>query len=131
MGFFSGLIKRVTTTDAAAAVAADVASAQSKPVIIETTPVEPAASADLASLPVEPEAPQEELKQARTGLGLFRGSAKKSPKRTGPDVRDVPYGTVLAFGEIARSCEARGKSLGKKVDGSGRRGFTLFPGLTV
>lgn len=125
-GFFRGLIKRVATTDAAAAVAADVASAQSKPVIIETTPVEPAASADLASLPAEPEAPQEELKQGRSGFGLFGGGAKKNPKRTGPDVRDVPYGAVLAFGEIARSCEARGKSLGKKVDGSGRRGFTLY-----
>lgn len=125
-GFLSGLIKRVAKVDAAEAIAADVASAQSEAVIIETIAVEPAASADLVSLPVEPEAPQEEAKTGIRGLGLFNGGAKKSPKRTGPDVRDVPFGTVLAFGEIARSCDSRGKSLGKKVDGSGRRGFTLY-----
>lgn len=125
-GFFSGLIKRVTKVDTAEAIAADVASAQSKAVVIETIAVEPASSADLVSLPVEPKAPQEEAKTGIRGLGLFKGGAKKSPKRTGPDVRDVPYETVLAFGEIARSCDSRGKSLGKKVDGTGRRGFTLY-----
>ncbi len=125
-GFWGGLIKRVAKLDPADAVAADVASAQSEAVIIETVAVEPAAAADLVALPIEQEAPQKETAKSGGGLGLFKGSDKKSSKRSGPDVRDVPFGTVLAFGEIARSCDARGKSLGKKVDSSGRRGFTLY-----
>lgn len=131
-GFFRGLIKRVAKADTAAVIAADVANAQSKPVVIETTPVEPGSSADLVSLLAEPVTPEQELKKNRRSTGLFSGNAKKNAPRTGPDARDVPYGTVLAFGEIARSCEARGEPLGKKVDGSGRRGFTLYdskPGI--
>ncbi|MEP3844659.1 MAG: hypothetical protein ABJM43_04880 [Paracoccaceae bacterium] len=39
-----------------------------------------------------------------------------------PYVRDVPFGTVLAFGEVARVCEARSKPLGVKVAQSETRG---------
>ena len=125
-GLFSGLLKRVAKADPAAAIAADVAQSQSAPVVIETTPVESASSIELAALPEEkPAAAPEPVVKRRSG-GLFGGAAKKTAPRKGPDARDVPYGTVLAFGEIARVCDARGKSLGKKVDGSGRRGFTLY-----
>jgi hypothetical protein len=129
-GFFKGLIKRVADAETAAMVAADVAQSQSEPVIIKTTPVESASqsapSVVLAALPAEPLTPRKDSKPSRRGVGLFGGKAKKSASRTGPDARDVPFGTVLAFGEIARVCEARGKSLGKKVDSSGRRGFKLY-----
>jgi hypothetical protein len=139
-GFFRGLINRAANADPAAAVAADVAKSQSEPVIIETTPTTSASAAEtatsiapkaeepaiLAALPDQELSPREELKSRKRGVGLFGGSAaKKDAPRKGPDARDVPYGTVLAFGEIARVCEARGKSLGKKVGSSGRRGFSL------
>ncbi|MEO9898464.1 MAG: hypothetical protein ABJD13_15955 [Paracoccaceae bacterium] len=39
-----------------------------------------------------------------------------------PQLRDVPFGTVLAFGEVARVCEARSKPLGEKVAQSETRG---------
>ena len=82
----------------------------------------------LAALAPEAEVARQEGKPVR-GLGLFGGRVKPAQAdkaRTGPDARDVPFGITLAFGEIARVCEARGKSLGQKVDGSGRRGFTLY-----
>lgn len=43
-------------------------------------------------------------------------------KRNGPDAADVPFGTVLPFGQIARVCDANGKSLGKLVEQASRRG---------
>ncbi|MCX7567338.1 hypothetical protein OS189_13380 [Sulfitobacter sp. F26169L] len=130
-GFLRGLIKRVAKTDPAEAIAADVAESQSGAVVIETTPVESASAIELVALPAEEVTPQAEPRKRR---GLFGGgsSNKASKARTGPDARDVPYGTVLAFGEIARVCEARGKPMGKKIDGLGRRGFTLHdsnPGI--
>ncbi|MEO0391187.1 MAG: hypothetical protein AAF218_09645 [Pseudomonadota bacterium] len=43
------------------------------------------------------------------------------------DVRDVDYGAVLPFGEIARSCAAKRQALGRKVDKAARtQGYTLF-----
>lgn len=126
-GFFRGLIKRAANADPAAAIAADVANAQSEPEVIALTPAVAGRSADapveLAALPAKPEAVAEEKPRKR---GLFGGIAKKDAPRTGPDARDVPFGTVLAFGEIARVCDARGKSMGQKIDGNGRRGFDLY-----
>ncbi|WP_299027917.1 hypothetical protein [uncultured Sulfitobacter sp.] len=135
-GFLRGLIRRAANADPAAAVAADVAAAQSDQVVIETTPTTSANAAEtateteevqLAALPAPEVSPREELQPRRRGIGLFGGSAaaRGNAPRTGPDQRDVPYGTVLAFGEIARVCEARGKALGKKLGSTGRRGFTL------
>ncbi len=125
-GLFSGLLKRVAKVDPAAAIAADVARSQSAPVVIETTPVESASSIELAALPEKKPAVKPEPVEKRRSGGLFGGGAKKTAPRRGADARDVPFGTVLAFGEIARVCDARGKPLGKKVDSSGRRGFTLY-----
>jgi hypothetical protein len=135
-GFLRGLVNRAANADPAAAIAADVAKSQSESVVIETAPTTPASAAEtaqnaeapveLAALPAEDLSPREELRSRKRGVGLFGGGAsRKSAPRKGPDVRDVPYGTVLAFGEIARVCDARGKSLGSKVGSSGRRGFTL------
>lgn len=145
--FLRGLFNRAANADPAAAVAADVAKSQSEPVVIETTATSSASAAEtasdavgnveepviLAALPAQDLSPREELKSRKRGIGLFGGGgAKKDAPRKGPDARDVPYGTVLPFGEIARVCEARGKSLGQKVSSSGRRGFSLHdsnPGI--
>ncbi|MEP1765547.1 MAG: hypothetical protein ABJJ53_02665 [Sulfitobacter sp.] len=132
-GFLRGLINRAANADPAAAIAADVAKSQSEPVVIETTPTTSAAAAEQEQAKVElaalrePTGQQDEPASKTRRGGLFGGAAKKKDApRTGPDTRDVPFGTTLAFGEIARVCEARGKSLGTKIDTSGRRGFTLY-----
>lgn len=145
-GFFRGLIKRAANADPVAAIAADVAAKQSEGVVIETTAVTTTGSAsdatpvdapvELAALAPQNTSPREELKPQRRGFGLFGGGggavAKKDKPRTGPDTRDVPFGTTLAFGEIARVCDAKGNSLGKKVASLGRRSFALHdtnPGI--
>ncbi|MEH6645469.1 hypothetical protein [Sulfitobacter sp.] len=124
-GFFRKLVRRAADTDPAAAVAADVAQSQ---YIEDSAPVEPV---ELAALPE----PTTGVLPKSRGIGLF-GGGKKQPSanlpRRGPDARDVPFGTVLAFGEIARVCDARGKSMGRKVESNGRRGFVLYdsqPGI--
>ncbi len=144
-GFLRGLINRAAAADPAAAIAADVAAKQSEGVVIETTAVTTTGSAsdtvpveapvELAALTPETLSPREELKPRRSGFGLFGGGAakpKKDAPRTGPDTQDVAFGTSLPFGEIARVCDAKGKSLGKKVASLGRRGFALHdsnPGI--
>ena len=125
-GFLRGLIRRAADADPANAIAADVAQSQAaqpapQGTVIETVPTTPSAAGS-ADAPVELAAlPQEPAKPRR---GLF-GGGNRNKARTGPDARDVPFGTVLGFGEIARVCEARGKALGKKLAGQGRRGFNL------
>ena len=42
--------------------------------------------------------------------------------RNAPDAQDVPLGTVLPFGQIARVCDAKGKNLGTLVEQAARRG---------
>ena len=42
------------------------------------------------------------------------------------DVTDVAYGTVLPYGVIARSCEARRKPLGRKIESATARGYKLY-----
>ena len=143
VGFFRGLIKRAANADPVAAIAADVAAKQSQGVVIEAMEVTTTGSAsdatpvdapvELAALAPEAVSPREELKTRRGGFGLFGGgAAKKDKPRTGPDAKDVEFGTKLAFGEIARVCGAKGKPLGKKVASLGRRGFALYdtnPGI--
>lgn len=46
--------------------------------------------------------------------------------QTGPDAIEVPYGTVLPYGEVARVCEARRKSLGRKVESASASGYKLY-----
>lgn len=98
-GFLSGLLDRVASADPAAAVAADVAARQFDP----SDEVE---GVEVAALP-----------------NATRTDARA---RSGPDARDVVFGTAIPFGEIARVCDARGKPLGKQIEAQGRRGFTLY-----
>lgn len=60
-----------------------------------------------------------------------KGTAKPS---NGPDAQVVPYGTVLPYGVVARVCDAKGKSLGQKVDQASAKGYALYdstPGSAV
>lgn len=128
-GFLRGLFNRAVNADPAAVVAADVARAQSGQTGVGTTTglASDAAQVELAALPAGEASPRS------GGFGLFGGSSAKEDKpRTGPDALDVAFGTNIAFGEIARVCDANGKPLGREVDNLGRRGFTLFdsnPGI--
>ncbi|UWR21777.1 hypothetical protein [Sulfitobacter sp. S190] len=112
-GFFGRLV------DSATAAAPEAATPQTAATVVVATRSPDADSAD---------SPQ--ATQPRRG-GLF-GRGAGSSARNGPDTADVPYGTVLAFGEIARVCEARGKPLGTRVENMGGRGFALYdtnPGI--
>lgn len=126
-GFFRKLVRRAAEANPEAVAAAQADAAQSdvapsEPVVIETRPTV-SASVELAALPAEPAPTAPEPRR----YGLFgSGAAKRDAPRTGPDAQDVTYGTVLAFGQIARVCDAKGKSLGTKVEGTGRRGFSLY-----
>ena len=65
-------------------------------------------------------------------LGLFSGGSAV-PVGNGPDTRNVPFGTVLPHGEIARVCDAKGKPMGMQVEAARARGFVLHdsaPGAT-
>lgn len=82
-------------------------------------------STRVASL--EPETAQ----PAQSGLfsGLLGGGTSPRP---GDDILDVAHGTVLPYGVIARSCETKRRSLGKKVESSAS-GFKLYdtnPGIS-
>ncbi len=66
--------------------------------------------------------------QKRRGLFGGRTPVALSASRNGPDARDVPVGTVLPFGEVARVCDARPASMAKIVEkaaGKGR-GYVLY-----
>ena len=53
----------------------------------------------------------------RRGLaGLFTRNPANARPRTGPDAADVPAGTVMPFGEIARVCGLRANELGTRID---------------
>ncbi len=83
----------------------------------EETPLE------LASLEVEAVDPDPlpDLVEPEKRRGLF-GGLRATPVRNGPDAQDVPTGTVLPFGEIARVCDAKQRDLGKLVDRAARKG---------
>ncbi|MGB3242960.1 MAG: hypothetical protein WBB25_00380, partial [Sulfitobacter sp.] len=84
---------------------------------------------DVATAGLTPEPAPEPARK-----GLFGRKAGKAKTRSGPDAQDVPYGTVLANGLVARVCQAKGKSLGKLVEKPAVRGFALYdstPGSAV
>ncbi|MBM1311394.1 hypothetical protein JQT66_14215 [Sulfitobacter mediterraneus] len=135
-GGLLGLLRRVVPntdpapqdTAALAPVVLDAEPAPQTPVeqtttVLETTPEDPATDAPilLASL-----TPTEEPPRKRAGLFARIAAPKKDKPRTGPDATDVPYGTVLPYGVIARVCEARRKPMGRKVEKANARGFALF-----
>ena len=129
-GFLRGLINRAANADPADVIAADVAQNLSlgdgdgEAVVEGAEAGAEDAPVQLAALAPEP-APEPAAKPRRGLFGTLSKSDVAKP-RTGPDARDVAFGTVLPFGEIARVCDAKGKSLGKKIDTLGRRGFTLY-----
>ncbi|WP_299286022.1 hypothetical protein [uncultured Tateyamaria sp.] len=75
---------------------------------------------------LEPDQPTRSTDTNQPTLTLFGGG--KNANRSGPDAGDVPLGTMLAFGEIARVCEAKPAQLGTLVDQGARkgRGYKLF-----
>jgi len=71
-------------------------------------------------------APEPKPAPAKRGLfGKRRAAKQADAPRTGPDARDVPYGTIVPFGVVARVCEAKGQNLGKRVEKAPARGFAL------
>ena len=59
---------------------------------------------------------------ARRGLFRPRAARDETRARTGPDARDVPGGTVLPFGQVARVCDAKPRDMGKIVERAARKG---------
>lgn len=88
------------------------------------------AQVQTASLSPEPAAPQTDALaqpvpelsvEPKKRRGLFGGTTASAPRK-GPDARDVEYGEVLPYGEVARVCSARGRPLGRKIDKAPARG---------
>jgi hypothetical protein len=61
-----------------------------------------------------PAAPQQ------MGLGALLAPRTAAPLEI--DLQDVPLGTVVPFGQIARVCDARGQKMGKLVQQAARKG---------
>ena len=74
----------------------------------------------LAALTPEPEPTVE----PRGLFGRLIGSSSK--QRAGIDAQQVPYGTVLPYGKVARVCEARHKPMGRKIENASARGYKLY-----
>lgn len=67
-------------------------------------------------------------------FGLFGGGGGSRASRERSDVRDVAYGDVLPYGVVARVCDAKGQSLGSKIENAPARGYALHdsaPGAAV
>jgi hypothetical protein len=89
-----------------------------------TSAEDPAPQADVQIAALDPE-PKE--KPRRGGFfGLGGRATGTDTTRDGPDARDVPYGTVLPYGIVARVCEAKGKSLGQKIEDGPAKGYALY-----
>lgn len=100
------------------------AGAAAKPAAQDAPPVQTASlSPDLSA---SPDAVREEPGTRKRG-GLL-GVTRKNTPRTGADGRDVPYGTILPYGTVARVCDARLKPLGRKIGKAPARGkgYTLY-----
>lgn len=52
--------------------------------------------------------------------------AQPAPRRDGVDAQDVPYGTLLPYGTVARVCEAGRKPLGRKIESAVASGYKLY-----
>jgi len=114
-GLFGGNSNATPATDG---VASDVALADAA---TSEVAIVPAAAAPAAS-PAEP---------PRRGLaGLFR-RAPDAP-RGGSEGTDVPAGTALPFGEIARVCNVPRRDLGREIDNvAGFRIYDTIPNTTA
>ncbi|MEM8576777.1 MAG: hypothetical protein AAGF60_02915 [Pseudomonadota bacterium] len=80
-----------------------------------------------ASLSPQPSGPAPAGIAPGAERGSRFGTRQNRPARRGADTRDVTYGTVLPYGQIARVCDAKRQPLGRKMDKAPRtRGFTLY-----
>ncbi|WP_152541108.1 hypothetical protein [Sulfitobacter noctilucae] len=90
-----------------------------------------AAENNAAAAPTERAAPASEAAPAPARKAGFFGrltarpSAEEKP-RSGIDAMEVSFGEVLPYGLIARSCGAKGKSMGRKVENASASGFELY-----
>ncbi|MEM7520926.1 MAG: hypothetical protein AAF307_07795, partial [Pseudomonadota bacterium] len=62
----------------------------------------------------------------RTGLFARLTAPSRTPAPGASSLPEVAYGTVLPFGEIARSCGAKRQPLGRKVEATEAGGFKLY-----
>jgi len=105
----------------------------------ETAKAEPAPAAESQGVggPAVPVAAASAPKRDAAPRGLFGGlfsagggssadraatSAARAPRAGAPDAREVPMGTTLPYGEIARVCDVPARQLGKKVEDYPERG---------
>ena len=115
-----GLFNRTTDEDAAVQEA------------LGATPQEARTEAPVEIAALAPEETPSAAAPKRAGLlGLLRPKPETetpaiAAPRTGPDARDVPLGTILPFGEVARVCAAKGRDLGKRVERADAKGFALY-----
>lgn len=95
--------------------------------------VEPAPTAEpvqLASLPADAEVATD----AEPRRGLF-GAGRTRQKASTSSLPEVPFGTVLPYGDVARVCNVKPRSLGKEIAryperGDGYRIYDSAPGNT-
>lgn len=74
------------------------------------------------------EAEETTLAEPAKKRGLFGGGSREVVRK-GADAKDVTFGTILPYGEVARVCDAKGQSsLGRRLDKapSSGRGYALF-----
>ncbi|KUF09795.1 hypothetical protein [Pseudoponticoccus marisrubri] len=93
----------------------------------------PAPEPTVAAQPApEPEETAPDPAPRRGLAALFGGGGGgggRAPEPGAPDYRQVPLGTTLPYGEIARVCDVPERRLGRKVNAypeSGRGGYTLY-----
>lgn len=114
-GGLLGLFRRDTVEDIAPPEAA-TADVLQDPAASE----DDAAPVTLAAVPATESAPR------RRGLFGRTAPSASDALREGPDARDVPFGTMLPYGVVARVCEAKGKSMGQKIEAGPARGYALY-----
>lgn len=78
---------------------------------VRTASIAPGAETELPLVQVNP-----------AERGGQQGGAARPSRRGGIDAIDVPFGTVLSYGEVARVCDAERKPLGRKLDKAPARG---------
>lgn len=91
---------------------------------------------DEGGLRAAPETPVPRTAPPQGGLLGWLGGQAAAAKGTGPDARQVPFGTALPHGEIARVCGVPERRLGVPVAQypETRRGYVLYdsrPGTTA
>ncbi|MDF1727550.1 MAG: hypothetical protein P1U53_07365 [Sulfitobacter sp.] len=125
-GGLLGMLRRVAAGgDSDAAAPQEAPTTEVAEDAVETQPADTDATFEQAALPAE-------KKPRRAGLmgGLFAprggGSGPSAPASDISGLAEVDYDTVIPYGEIARSCAARGRPLGRKIETAQARGYRLY-----